>query len=421
MAEEIKAKVLDSEEKSIQQKEQEVQEKSTNFDKESGMYKVNLKEIKEQTDAVQEQSTDEVPVRDESETSEEIQKENVEEGTKEPSGKEKEEEEIKETPIIEEITDETAETDNTNETGVDGSAEATDPTPEQEKILQEEETQESEPSVDLPENIQDLVKFMNETGGSIEDYARLNADYSNVEDNTLLVEYYKQTKPHLSYDEIQFLMEDKFSVDEELDNEKDVRRKKLALKEEVANAKGFLNGLKDQYYKEVKLGSKLAPEQQKAIEFFNRYNKEQKSANDLLAKQQDHFKQETSKIFNEEFKGFNFKVGKKKYRFNVNDTKKVESQNLGNVFDKFVDKNNLLTNAGEFHKSLFAASNPDAIANHFYEQGKADAIKQMSAEAKNINMEPRKTADGYVETGGIKVRAISGDNNSKLKFKLKNY
>ena len=216
-------------------------------------------------------------------------------------------------------------------------------------------------------------------------------------------------------------MEDKFSVDEELDNDKDVRRKKLALKEEVASAKNFLTGLKDQYYKEVKLGSKLAPEQQKAVEFFNRYNKEQKSADELLAKQTTHFKQESSKVFNEEFKGFNFKVGKKKYRFNVNDVDKVKSQNLGKVFDKYVDKNNLLTNAGDFHKSLYVASNPDAIANHFYEQGKADAIKQMSAEAKNINMNPRKTADGYVETGGIKVRAISGDNDTKLKFKLKNY
>ena len=420
MAEEIKAKVLDSDEKSIQEKEQEVQKKSTNFDKESGMYKVDLTKINEEKpkeDAVQEQKTEDGVLRGSSENEETGEKAEVElQGVRE--------EEKIETPIVEEVTEDetdTVKTDTTDEGRVDDFFEAPNPTPKQEKILQEEETQESKPSVDLPENIQDLVKFMNETGGSIEDYARLNADYSNVEDNTLLVEYYKQTKPHLSYDEIQFLMEDKFSVDEELDNEKDVRRKKLALKEEVANAKGFLNGLKDQYYKEVKLGSKLAPEQQKAIEFFNRYNKEQKSANDLLARQQDHFKQESSKVFNEEFKGFNFKVGKKKYRFNVNDTKKVESQNLGNVFDKFVDKNNLLTNAGEFHKSLFAASNPDAIANHFYEQGKADAIKQMSAEAKNINMEPRKTADGYVETGGIKVRAISGDNNSKLKFKLKNY
>jgi hypothetical protein len=216
-------------------------------------------------------------------------------------------------------------------------------------------------------------------------------------------------------------MEDKFSIDEELDNEKDVRRKKLALKEEVANAKNFLTGLKDKYYKEVKLSSKLLPEQQKAVDFFNRYNKEQKQADDLLAKQEAHFKQETNKVFNEKFKGFNFNVGDKKYRFNVKDVNKVKSQNLTSVFDKFVSKDSLLTNSADFHKSLFTASNPDAIASHFYEQGKADAIKQMTADAKNINMDARKTSDGFVDTGGIKVRAISGDNESKLKFKLKNY
>jgi hypothetical protein len=264
---------------------------------------------------------------------------------------------------------------------------------------------------------------MNETGGTLDDYVRLNADYTNVDENTLLVEYYKQTKPHLSYDEIQFLMDDKFSVDEESDNEKDVKRKKLALKEEVANAKSFLTGLKDQYYKEVKLGSKLAPEQQKAVDFFNRYNKEQKSADELLQKQTKHFEQETNKVFNKDFKGFNFNIGDKKYRFNVKDVNKVKEtqSDLLKVFNKYVSEDKMLTDAPGYHKSLFAASNPDSIANHFYEQGKADAIKQMSAEAKNINMNPRKTADGYVEAGGIKVKAISGDDNSKLKFKLKNY
>ena len=301
---------------------------------------------------------------------------------------------------------------------MDGSVEAANPAPEQKEVLQEEKTQKP---IDYPENIMDLVKFMNETGGTLDDYVRLNADYTDVDENTLLVEYYKQTKPHLSYDEIQFLMDDKFSVDEELDGEKDVKRKKLALKEEVANAKNFLTGLKDQYYKEVKLGSKLAPEQQKAVEFFNRYNKEQKSADELLAKQTTHFEQETNKVFNEKFKGFNFNIGDKKYRFNVKDVNKVKTQNISNVFDKFVNENQLLTNSGDFHKALFAASNPDSIANHFYEQGKADAIKQMTAEAKNINMDPRKTSDGYVEAGGLKVKAISGDDNSKLKFKLKNY
>ena len=290
MAEEIKAKVVETEEKSLQEKEEVVQ-KSSGFDEESQMYKVDLsKPPKQETDAVQEQETKDGVLRGSSENEEAGEKVEVElQGVRE-------EEEI----TLEEITDET---NNTNETGVDGSTEDADATPEQEEILQEEETQEP---VDLPENIQDLVKFMNETGGSIEDYARLNADYSNVDEDTLLREYYKQTKPHLSYDEVSFLIEDSFQYDEEIDEPRDIKRKKLAHKEAVANAKTFLTGLKDQYYKEVKLGSKLLPEQQKAIDFFNRYNNEQKQAEELLKKQTVHFEQDTNKFFNKDFKGFNF-------------------------------------------------------------------------------------------------------------------
>ena len=386
MSENIKAEVLDDKELSIAEQEASVQKSPTNED---GDYTVSLGKEPESEVVEEKQPESEV------------------------------QEEQKEEPVLEEIIED--EKDNANEEGLDGSTEAADTAPEPKEVLQEEKTQ--EPEVNLPEGIQDLVKFMEETGGSIEDFSRLNADYSNVDESTLLREYYKQTKPHLSYDEISFLLDDKFSFDEEIDEERDIKRKKLALKEEVANANKFLNETKEKYYKEVKLGSKLAPEQQKAIEFFDRYNKEQQSAEDLLKQQTQHFEQETSKVFSEDFKGFNFDVGDKKYRFNVKDVNKVkETQgDLLNVFNKYVGDNKMLQDAGGYHKALFAASNPDKIANHFYEQGKADAIKQLTADAKNINMDPRKTSEGYVEAGGIKVKAISGDDNSKLKFKLKNY
>ena len=403
---EIKAKVIDAEEKSIAEQEEAVQ-KDSNYDAESDMYKVNLSEPKTETDAVQEQETEDGVLRGSSENEETGQETEVE------LQEVRQEEEVEETPVLEEIID--------DETSNDEAPVVAEQKESKVEPTEEVKVETKEPEVDYPENVMDLVKFMNETGGTLEDYVRLNADYSNVDQNTLLVEYYKQTKPQLSYDEIQFLMEDEFSYDEEIDEERTIKRKKLALKEEVAKAKNFLTGLKDTYYKEVKLGSKLAPEQQKAIDFFNRYSEEQKQADELLQKQTSHFEQETNKVFNNDFKGFNFKVGDKKYRFNVKDVNKVKSQNLSNVFDKYVNENNLLSNAADFHKSLFVASNPDAVANHFYEQGKADAIKQMTAEAKNINMDPRKTASGYVEADGMKVKVISGDNNSGLKLKLKNY
>ena len=392
---EIKAKVLEDEVKTPAEKEQEVQ-KDSQYDKETDMYKVDLsKPPKQEQDAVQEQETEDGVLRGSSENEEAGQEAEVElQGVRE-------EEEV----VLEEITDEEVE-------------EKVEELQEEVEEAIEEAQSNAQP---LPENIQKVVDFMNETGGSLEDYVRLNADYSNVDNNTLLTEYYKQTKPHLSYDEISFLIEDSFDYDEEVDEPKFIKRKKLAYKEAVAEAKSFLTGLKDKYYEEVKLGSKLLPEQQKAIDFFNRYNNEQKQADELLEKQSKHFEQETNKLFNKDFKGFNFNVGEKKYRFNVKDVSKVKPQNLSSVFDKYVDKNQLLTNASDFHKALFAASNPDSIANHFYQQGKADAIKQMTADAKNIDMTPRKTADGFVDAGGMKVKVISGDNLSGAKLKLKNY
>ena len=293
--------------------------------------------------------------------------------------------------------------------------------PQQEAVTEETATQE-QPSVDLPEGIEKLVEFMKETGGTIEDYARLNADYSGIDDKALLVEYYKATKPHLSLDEINFVIEDKFDYDEDMDEDRDIRRKKLAYKEEIAQAKNHLEGMKSKYYQELKLGSRLTKDQQQAIDFFNRYNEEQKSVEELTAKQQQHFQAETNKVFNDKFKGFDFQVGEKKYRFNVKDvqeTKQAQS-NVMNVFDKFIGQDNLLSDAKGYHKSLFAARNADALANHFYEQGKADAVRDMTAKAKNIKVD-RTTSDGMVNAGGTKVRVISGENSSTTKLKLKNY
>jgi len=420
MAEKIKAKVVEAEEKSLQEKEEVVQ-KNSGFDEESQMYKVNLSEPpKQETDAVQEQSTDEVPVRDESETSGEVVEE-VQDEAQEPSGESDgdvrdQEEEI---PVIEEITDETNETNTTDEAGVVGSTEVANTASQQEEILQEEETQEP---VEYPENIQDLVKFMNDTGGTLEDYVALNKDYEKFEQMDLLHEYYTQSKPHLSADEIAFLIDDKFSVDEEVDDPKDIKRKKLAFKEEVAQAKNQLENQKANYYKEIKAGSRLTPEAQKAMDFFNRYNEEKEIVQKENKSQRDVFNSKTSNLFNDQFKGFEYKVGEKRYRFNVknvNEVKETQSD-INNFAKRFLDNNNVMTDAAGYHKALFTGMNADAIAQHFYEQGKSDAIKQSVKSAKNIKMDPR-SGHQEIEAGGIKAKVISGDNLSGLKLKLKNY
>ena len=396
-----KIKMVNEEEPSIAEKEQKVLENAgVEVDNNNGNYKIDLSK---QKDAVQEQSADEVPVSEGAEISEEVGQEVR--STEEPA---EEKEEVLE--LIKEDTD--------VQEQVQGQVRD-----EQESEVNEAQEQTQEVTrPELPENIQKLVDFMQETGGSLEDYVRLNTDYSNVDEKTLLREYYKQTKSHLDNDEINFLIEDSFAFDEDMDEERDIRRKKLAYKEEIAKARNFLTDLKGKYYEEVKLTSRLAPEQKEAIEFYNNYKKEQEGLTARQQKASEHFTKQTETVFNEEFKGFDFKVGENKYRFKVQDvqqTKQSQSDILS-TFRTFLDENNMLKDAQGYHKALFAARNADKIANHFYEQGRADAIKQLEAEAKNINMDPRKVESGFVDAGGVKVRAVSGDNSSKLRVKIKN-
>jgi len=359
---------------------------------------------KKQEDAVPEQSTDEVPVRDESETSEKVLEENVEATDEKPAGEEVSDTVQDEKPVIEEITEEKVEEQ------VEELVEET-----KEAIAEAQET-----GKELPENIQKLVDFMEETGGDINDYVRINQDYTNYDDNSVLREYYKQTKKHLTDDEISFMMEDTFAIDEEEDTERDIKRKKLALKEQVASARAYLDGQKSKYYKEIKAGSRLTPEQQKAWDFFNRYNKESEANEKIVKKNSDIFTQKTNQVFNDKFKGFEYNVGDKRYRFNVNNADEIKTtqSDISNFTKKFLDKNSALKDAIGYHKSLFTAMNADAIAKHFYEQGKADAMKDSIAKSKNVDMSPRQ-AFNEVEAGGIKVRVL-GNNSSDFKFKIKN-
>jgi hypothetical protein len=273
----------------------------------------------------------------------------------------------------------------------------------------------------LPENIQKLVEFMENTGGDLNDYVKLNQDYSKLDDQDLLSEYYKQTKPHLSNEEISFLMEDQFSYEEDVDDDREIKRKKLALKEQVANAKSHLDGQKSKYYDEIKAGSKLTNEQQKAMDFFNRYNKESEEINKSTELSRNDFLKKTNQVFNDEFKGFEYNVGEKNYRFNIKDVNGVKDNqvDINKFMTKFVDEQSKLIDPTGYHKSLYTAMNADAVAKHFYEQGKADAIKDSIAKAKNVDMNPRQT-HGEIETGGMKFRVLSDDSSPDFKFKIKN-
>jgi len=356
--------------------------KAKKFEKTPEVVKVDLNELKEKAEEI-------IKV----DLSNPVEKVEAPEEIKVP------EQPTEETPVIEEVTNEVEEVA---------------------EIVEEEIIKSAETGVDLPENVQKLMNFMDETGGDLNDYVKLNKDYSEMDNHTLLKEYYKTTKPHLESDEVDFIMEDKFSFDEEVDEEKDVRRKKLAMKEQVAEAKLHLESVKSKYYEDIKMGSKLTSEQQSAIEFFNRYNKESEMNQKVQKQAKSTFLNKTDNVFNDKFKGFEYEVGDKRYRFNVKnaDGVKETQSDINNFVKKFLNKDNQMDDAKGYHKALYTAMNSDAIANHFYEQGKADALKDSVAKSKNIDMDPRQSHGSIVESGGIKVRAL-GDNSADFKFKIK--
>ena len=285
---------------------------------------------------------------------------------------------------------------------------------EAKQVVQEQSQQTVVEQKQLPENIDKLVTFMEETGGTVEDYVRLNADYTNVDSKTLIREYYKQTKPHLDPEDVSLLLED-FEYDEDIDEPKDIRKKKIAFKEEAARAKDFLESLKGKYYDEIKLRPGVTQEQQKALDFFNRYNEEQQA----ITKTRNSFIDRTKNLLTEDFKGFDFNIGEKKFRYGLKNPKQVGEvqSNIENFVKTFLNKEGEIGDMQGYHKALYAARNADTIAQHFYEQGKADAVKDVMAKSKNISTEPRQTASGEVFVNGLKVKAISGVDSSKLKIK----
>ena len=361
---------------------------------EDGTIKLDMRQVQEPQEEVVEEAVSEEPV---AEVQEVVAEEPIEEAPapiQEP------------TEVLQEITEEEVE----------------EVTEQLHEDVTEAIQESKEKGIDLPENIQKVVDFMNETGGDLEDYVKLNTDYASLDEDSLLKEYYQQANPLLDNEDINFLIEDKFSYDEDLDEERDIRRKKLDRKQELAKAKQHLDGLKSKYYDEIKMGSKLTSEQSKAVDFFNRYTKESEEAAKVTERQTSRFKSASDKVFSDSFQGFDYNVGDKKYRYKVKNAGEVkETQgDINNFIKKFLNEKNEMSDAKGYHKSLFTAMNADSVAQHFYEQGKADAMKDSMAKTKNVDMNARGVHEKVTTSNGWQVRAVdSGGSSSKLKVKFK--
>lgn len=259
---------------------------------------------------------------------------------------------------------------------------------------------------ELPEDIKKLMEF------GVDNYLKLNKNWEAESDENVLKEYYKQTKPHLDNDDIEYLLSEEYSYDEDIDDDRDIKKKKVALKEELYRAKNFLNDLKEQY--KVDLGSNSADvteDYKKAFNFYQEYTENSTKELEIAQRKADVFLDKTNRLFNSEFKGFEFNLGDKKQVFKPSDvleTKNVQS-NIEKVIGKHLDENGFLKDEHQYHKALAMFRDPDGFAKFFYEQGKSDATNSVIKDVKNIDMSVRDNKDVTPKGDGPRMRMVSGD------------
>ena len=280
---------------------------------------------------------------------------------------------------------------------------------------------EKELNEELPEDVSKYLKYKQETGRGINDFYKLQKDIDSMDDNSILANYYESTEDGLDSEDIQDIITDKFSYDEDLDDEKDIRKIKLAKKRELSKAKKFLNEQKDKYKVPLESsGGGLSEDQQDDLDAYKKYIEESKSIEEVNRKRYNYFLDKTESVFNNEFKGFEFSVGDKNISFKPGDAQELKNvqSDVNNFVNKFMDKDGLIDDPVGYHKAFSVAMNPDKFAKHFYDQGVAAAVDNVSRKSKNINMDVRQQSQS-VSKNGITIRPmnVSNDNGRGLKIK----
>ena len=271
----------------------------------------------------------------------------------------------------------------------------------------------------LPEDVNAFLKFKKETGRGIEDFVAVNKDYDKANPDDLLYDYWKQTKPHLDNEDIDFELDSKFGFDEEVDEEDEVRRRKIAKKEELVKAKEYFGKQKEQYQMPLESRAEGVPDaDREGYEAYRKYVEESKGLQDVSEKKRKIFEEETGKVFNKDFEGFKFAVEGKDLLYKPAEADKLrDSQSdINNFITSHLDDEGVIKDAAAYHRSIAVATNPESFAKFFYEQGKSDAVDDYSKESKNIDMNVR-SAPEALSKGGFKVTALSEDHGNRLRIK----
>jgi hypothetical protein len=281
---------------------------------------------------------------------------------------------------------------------------------------------EQEKNNPLPDEVSKYLDFKKETGRGFEDFIKANKNYDNLEDDQILKEYYSLTESDLDSEDIEYLMEDKFGYDEEVDDDRDIKKKNISKKRELAIAKKYLSKLSETYKTPLESsGGSYSEEQLKEINAYKEYVQKAQTEVESNKRKSEYFQKKTDEVFNSEFKGFEFKVGDKNVIYSSGDANEIKSKqvNVQSFINQYIGEDGLVNDAQGWHKALNAAMNPDKLAQYFYEQGKADAIGDVSKKSKNINMSLRQTPQSSPQKG-FQARAVSTDSGRGLRIRSKN-
>ena len=281
---------------------------------------------------------------------------------------------------------------------------------------------EQEKNNPLPDEVSKYLDFKKETGRGFEDFIKANKNYDNLEDDQILKEYYSLTESDLDSEDIEYLMEDKFGYDEEVDDDRDIKKKNISKKRELAIAKKYLSKLSETYKTPLESsGGSYSEEQLKEISAYKEYVQKAQTEVESNKRKSEYFQKKTDEVFNSEFKGFEFKVGDKNVIYSSGDANEIKSKqvNVQSFINQYVGEDGLVNDAQGWHKALNAAMNPDKLAQYFYEQGKADAIGDVSKKSKNINMSLRQTPQSSPQQG-FQARAVNTDSGRGLRIRSKN-
>lgn len=273
-------------------------------------------------------------------------------------------------------------------------------------------------SEELPEDVKAYFEYKKETGRSISDFVKLQQDYDSMNPDSLIASYYSATEEGLDSEDIQYLMDDKFGFDEDLDDDKEKKKKQLAKKRELSKAKKYFKEQKEKYKLPLESREVVSESNKKEVEAYRKYIEENAAYEKEAANKLQWFKEETNKVFNKDFKGFEFVINDKKISYlpgSVEDVKSSQSS-IDNFIQRYVDNRGLVKDTAQYHRALSMAMNPDKYAKFFYEQGKADAVDNISKKTKNINMDVRSTPQ-VTSKSGFKVRSLNQDSGRGLKIR----